>query len=139
MPAPPCLFCLTKIYSNSRAVTCDKCQRWHHIRCGNTVISEEVYDEAVRNQDELRFVCMRCRHYGTSDDDMDVHEVVHVPRVPMHRQTLKQLRLLCCCTESPEVEILWTQLEQITQRQCLTLVAQSVPWSQKQKRRKLAE
>ncbi|KAH3870967.1 hypothetical protein DPMN_034161 [Dreissena polymorpha] len=53
----------------------------------------------------------------------------------MHRQTLKQLRLFCCCTKSPEVELLWTQLEQITQRQCLTLVAQSVPWSQKQKRR----
>ncbi|XP_052271703.1 uncharacterized protein LOC127872412 [Dreissena polymorpha] len=82
MPAPPCLFCLRRIYSNSRAVTCDKCQRCHHIRCGNTGISEEVYDEAVRNQDELRFVCMRCRHYDTSDDDMDVDEVVHVLRVP---------------------------------------------------------
>ncbi|KAH3769901.1 hypothetical protein DPMN_171182 [Dreissena polymorpha] len=25
---------------------------------------------------------MRCRHYDTSDDDMDVDEVVHVLRVP---------------------------------------------------------
>ncbi|KAH3700095.1 hypothetical protein DPMN_075063 [Dreissena polymorpha] len=45
-------------------------------------ISEEEYDEAVRNQDELRFVCMRCRHYDTFDDDMNVDEVVHVLRVP---------------------------------------------------------
>ncbi|KAH3713165.1 hypothetical protein DPMN_072951 [Dreissena polymorpha] len=82
MPTPPCLICLRRIYSNSRAVTCDKCQRWHHIRCGNTGISEEVYDEAVRNQDELRFGCLRCRHYDTSDDDMDLDEVVHVLRVP---------------------------------------------------------
>ncbi len=59
MPAPPCLFCLRRIYSTSKAVTCDKCQRWHHIRCGYTGITEEEYDEAVRNQHELRFVCMK--------------------------------------------------------------------------------
>ena len=82
MPTPPYLICLRRIYSNSRAVTCDKCQRWHHIRCGNTVIYEEVYDKAVRNQDELRFGCLRCRHYDTSDDDMDLDEVVHALRVP---------------------------------------------------------
>ncbi|KAH3818705.1 hypothetical protein DPMN_120428 [Dreissena polymorpha] len=91
MPAPPCLFCLRRIHSTSRAVTCDKCQRWHHIRCENTGITEDEYDEAVRNQHELRFVCMRCRHYDTTDDDedmdVDAEEVSHlqqrVPNGPM--------------------------------------------------------
>ncbi|KAH3719574.1 hypothetical protein DPMN_062413 [Dreissena polymorpha] len=82
MPAPPCLFCLGRIYSTSRAVTCDKCQRWHHIRRGNTGIKEEEYGEAVRNQHELRFVYMRCRHYDTTDEDEDMYvdaeEVTHV-------------------------------------------------------------
>ncbi|KAH3836341.1 hypothetical protein DPMN_109711 [Dreissena polymorpha] len=84
MPAPPCLFCLRRIYSNSRAITCDKCQRWHYIRCGNTGISEEVYDEAVRNQDELRFV-NSIQFYFIS--------YVNANEVPMQCKLIKEKKL----------------------------------------------
>ncbi|KAH3724834.1 uncharacterized protein LOC127852158 [Dreissena polymorpha] len=77
MPAPPCLFCLRRVYQNSRAVTCDNCSRWHHIKCGNTWITDEQYDVAVAENRDLQFVCMRCRHNNTDENGDLMDEIVN--------------------------------------------------------------
>ncbi|XP_060572559.1 uncharacterized protein LOC132730609 [Ruditapes philippinarum] len=91
MPAPPCSFCLRRIYSNSRAVTCDKCQRWHHIKCGNTGISQQDYDAAVEGNIDLHFICAICRF---DDESMEVE--------PMEVDNCEDVTMIYCDLEVPE-------------------------------------
>ncbi|KAH3868387.1 hypothetical protein DPMN_031532 [Dreissena polymorpha] len=70
---------------------------------------------------------------------MDVNEVVHVLRVPDAPTDIEATQAALLLHEKSGSGDTMDAVEADTQRQCLTLVAQSVPWSQKQKRRKFAD
>lgn len=70
MPCPPCIFCMCRVHSNPRAVTCDCCHRWHNIKCWDTAISVEEYNAVVRDGTDIVFLCQRCL-YEEVDEDVD--------------------------------------------------------------------
>ena len=71
----PCIQCSKNVKSNSRAVSCDVCEEWIHIKCGN--ISGKVYDNAVKSDIEIPFVCNRCtlNFLPGCDEALDTDEI----------------------------------------------------------------
>ena len=55
----PCTSCEKGVTRASRAVTCDVCDKWTHIRCSGS-ISRAKYDSCVQNGGEIAFVCDTC-------------------------------------------------------------------------------
>ena len=55
-----CPGCLRTVAKNHRAVNCDLCLKWYHIKCEN--ISPKQYNDFVRKSDinELFFTCSAC-------------------------------------------------------------------------------
>ena len=94
MPCPSCIFCMRRVYSNARALTCDCCHRWHHIKCGDTGITAEQYDAAFRDGTENEFQCQRCRHEEVDGDGvqlMDDEEEDIDPLAPLAESTAMSL------------------------------------------------
>ena len=71
----PCMQCSKNVKSNSKAVSCDVCEEWIHIKCGN--ISGKVYDNAVKSDIEIPFVCNRCtlNFLPGCDEALDTDEI----------------------------------------------------------------
>ena len=57
--AHPCVVCARGVTKASKAVECDMCFKWTHIKCSLTV-SISKYNECVRDGREIPFVCDRC-------------------------------------------------------------------------------
>ena len=57
--AHPCVVCARGVTKASKAVECDSCLKWTHIRCSLSV-SLTKYNECVRDGADLAFVCDRC-------------------------------------------------------------------------------
>ena len=53
----PCAICLKPVASRHKAVSCDSCNLWAHIKC--TSMSTEDY-KALQTKDNFNFVCARC-------------------------------------------------------------------------------
>ena len=53
-----CPNCGKVIRANAKAVACDCCDVFIHIRCGN--IAPKLYDRAVRNKSDILLDCNRC-------------------------------------------------------------------------------
>jgi len=58
-PAFPCLVCRKAVRKNSRAVDCDGCGWWCHIKCG-VKITDEQYELLKRGQIVLSWTCIPC-------------------------------------------------------------------------------
>ena len=58
-PKNPCVHCCKGVTARSKAVSCDGCERWVHIRCTNT-ISNATYDRLVEEGSEVDFICNCC-------------------------------------------------------------------------------
>lgn len=82
-PKYPCVTCQKAVRRNSKAVSCDNCKEWTHIKCGE--IPLDVYNATVQRNDDLPFVCSRCalvsvpgtNLFSDGEDDIDstdVHE-----------------------------------------------------------------
>lgn len=61
--------------SNAKAVACDICDQFVHIKCGN--ISDYKYNKAVKLQSEVPLVCNVCclqavPNIGLIDESMDM-------------------------------------------------------------------
>ena len=58
-PGPDkCTVCLKTVASNHRAVNCDECNNWVHIKCGK--IKPKQY-EAMQLLDNFEWVCPPCQ------------------------------------------------------------------------------
>ena len=54
----PCSSCLKPVAKNHRAILCDNCDLWAHIKCEN--ISTEIYAEMANSNKQLNFICSSC-------------------------------------------------------------------------------
>ena len=52
----PCKICKKAVANSHRAVQCDICQSWVHIKCNN--ISAKDYDQMINSNDS--FYCIKC-------------------------------------------------------------------------------
>jgi hypothetical protein len=57
--ANPCIVCHRGVTKASKAVSCDSCDKWTHVRCDPSV-SLPHYDQCVRDGGEISFVCRVC-------------------------------------------------------------------------------
>jgi exonuclease III len=55
----PCVGCSRNVTKKSKAVSCDVCERWTHVRCTQTVSSIE-YDRLVHSREDFNFTCDSC-------------------------------------------------------------------------------
>ena len=67
----PCSVCAKGVTKASKAISCDTCDRWTHIRC-TPCISAARYDRSVATGEELHFECDACTlaslPFGGEDD-----------------------------------------------------------------------
>ena len=54
----PCVSCGKGVTARSKAVSCDDCDEWTHIRCAK--ISDSVYQSLIENDETLNFKCDIC-------------------------------------------------------------------------------
>ena len=57
--AYPCVVCARGVTRASKAISCDLCLRWTHVRCSVSV-SLSKYDQCVKDGGEIAFVCDHC-------------------------------------------------------------------------------
>ena len=57
MPNYPCSVCLRNVNNNHRAICCDICDRWVHIRCN---LLDEKYYNKIKNDPKQLFYCISC-------------------------------------------------------------------------------
>ena len=81
----PCVVCSKNVTKASKAISCDKCVKWTHVRCSISV-SLPTYNECVRNGGEIAFVCDCCSflslpffNNSISDDDNIGSLLLHPP------------------------------------------------------------
>ena len=75
-PLFPCTVCERGVVSRSRALSCDECNHWTHIKCSGCMTSA-VYDQLVLRDKECCFLCDKClvnnlpynEHTFNLDDD----------------------------------------------------------------------
>lgn len=74
-PKNPCTVCSRGVVSRSKAIDCDECQKWTHVKCCHS-ITIDMYDKAVAQELQLNFVCNCClaaKLPGFPDDDLDLN------------------------------------------------------------------
>ena len=54
----PCSLCLGPVAKNHKAVFCNYCSNWCHIRC--TGVSNEKYANLQNEDDDIPFICLKC-------------------------------------------------------------------------------
>ena len=58
-PKHPCSHCGKGVTGRSRAISCDFCDQWTHIKCAG-VLSNDAYDELCSNGGEFTHLCNQC-------------------------------------------------------------------------------
>ena len=61
----PCNICGKNIRGNAKAVCCDVCDKWIHIKCNS--ISPNRYDELCDEENDKSFYCIKCFNPLRSD------------------------------------------------------------------------
>ena len=54
----PCSICLGPVAKNQKAIFCDNCNKWCHVKCNGT--SEEKYQSLIEEDDTIPFICIKC-------------------------------------------------------------------------------
>ena len=70
-PRFPCIDCRKAVRKNSKAISCDVCKQWVHIKCCN--FSVDKYNSYVANDTEFSFTCGPCllKNLPFGDSDLD--------------------------------------------------------------------
>lgn len=85
-----CAHCEGLVTKRNRAFACDNCNLWVHLKC--TAFTLKVYQEVVKGDSEVDFVCNRC--------------VVSVPDLSL--PVIGVLILACICNaDLPKVHVLF--------------------------------
>ena len=58
-PKYPCTSCEKAVTKRSKAISCDTCDRWTHVKCTNS-FSTARYDEIVNSDESFEFYCAKC-------------------------------------------------------------------------------
>ena len=68
--AYPCVVCAKGVTKASKAISCDSCEKWTHVRCSLSV-SLSQYNHCVKEGGEIAFICDHCSLSSLpfSDDD----------------------------------------------------------------------
>ena len=71
-PKDPCGICSKGVRSNSKAILCDSCSKWIHIKCAKFPVDQ--YNNLVKSQEPFSYVCDLCLEtnlpFGSIDDDV---------------------------------------------------------------------
>ena len=59
MTADPCGICTKAVHNNHKAIKCDICDFWIHIKCNNLDKNDYAHYQDVKNADEI-FICINC-------------------------------------------------------------------------------
>ena len=59
VPSCPCVICSKGVRSNSKAVSCDTCERWTRIKCAGITVNR--YRNLVECDCEFDFICQECQ------------------------------------------------------------------------------
>ena len=68
----PCSVCQKGVTKASKAILCDNCDKWTHVRCTN--ISLQRYNECVQTGDDIPFVCEGCSWTSLPFHDDDFND-----------------------------------------------------------------
>lgn len=73
-PRNPCLVCQYSVHSNSKAIDCDECGGWTHIKCCGMPTVQ--YDRLVETGEVFSYICTRCAFHSLPNpiEDTDVRE-----------------------------------------------------------------
>ena len=69
----PCTTCNKNIRSNSKAIECDVCLQWTHVKCQYSITTKQ-YDRICKNDDDFEFLCNRCACSELPFCSTDFHE-----------------------------------------------------------------
>jgi hypothetical protein len=58
-PKYPCVQCGRGVTSRSKAVDCDNCGQWTHIKCSDSITNDQ-YDLLVEEESTFSFICAKC-------------------------------------------------------------------------------
>ena len=70
----PCSICEKAVASNHRALFCNNCEKWVHIKCN--FISPTQYDKFIDESDDTPWLCFKCISDSMpyqSIDNLDLH------------------------------------------------------------------
>ena len=67
-PKYPCTSCQKGVTARSKAVSCDICEDWTHIKCGG--ISEDMYNATIQHSEPINFICNPCAIASVPGVDM---------------------------------------------------------------------
>ena len=59
-PKHPCTSCSKGVTSRSKAISCDMCDNWTHVKCSDS-ITIAAYNNAVETDAVLNFTCNKCQ------------------------------------------------------------------------------
>ena len=76
-PKYPCGICSKNVNSNHKAIQCDRCNYWNHIKCDN--IDNKTYEYLKHSNDCEIFYCRLCKYemftsQNVSDENLDIIE-----------------------------------------------------------------
>ena len=54
-----CIHCCKKVTESAKALCCDKCERWQHIKCQN-ILTEKSYQSLVKYSISIPWECSKC-------------------------------------------------------------------------------
>ena len=54
----PCSLCMGPVAKNHKAVYCNSCSKWCHIKCSD--VSNEEYQKLQVEDDKIPFICLKC-------------------------------------------------------------------------------
>ena len=58
-PKYPCTECNKGVTSRSKAINCDSCNEWTHVKCSGS-LTEKQYDDLVVSENDFNFTCKNC-------------------------------------------------------------------------------
>ena len=78
----PCSICNKNVLQNQKAIQCDNCDKWCHIKCDGT--SDVSYNNFIDSEEDIPWNCLYCsiknNHENfafTFSDDCELHSSNH--------------------------------------------------------------
>ena len=76
----PCQICCNPVAKNHKAIQCDKCQLWDHVKCNK--INDQTYN--LLKEDERTWYCISCSKDlvpFSSPTDNDFHTIIQGKKI----------------------------------------------------------
>ena len=95
-PKYPCVTCTKAVTARCKAISCDLCEKWTHIRCSG-YISNEKYNEIMENDTNFSFNCNTCvasmmPFQSESEIPTDISVTKPLPQSPVKNVEFQQFK-----------------------------------------------